>query len=356
MQLVPDWAPNIHPMIVHFPIVLLIGAVFFDLLHVFLKRYDWLNKSALALYLLGTAAIVITFFTGRVAADGLDIPAKVIPAVNDHADWAEITLWFFIIYSVVRLALGYWFKSSVSGLKNVVVSLFVLISLPGIYLLYETADHGAQLVFGYGLGTGNILEPENEIEKTKNESKVSDSTFTTAENGSWKLITDEGTIEALSGKFKWVEGTLNELSPMYDESEGSLMFHQVKEAMFVYDNKIKSVQVTAKINVDDLDGELELIHHFVDKNNYDFLAIRKGQISLSRKSNREIKIFEKDKFHNNGWIELKIVSDGTHFRGYVNNKLIVHGHGDEPEPGSVGIKFSGTGIISIKMINVESLK
>ena len=354
MQLVPDWAPNIHPMIVHFPLVLLIFAVLFDVAGLILKKFTWLEKSALLLYLLGTIAAGVAFLTGRAASDGLDIPVIAMRAVNDHADWAEVTLWFFIIYTIIRLSFAFGFK--LIPLAKIIVVPLVLIGLLGVYFLYQTGDHGAQLIFGYGLGTGNILEPENEIEKTKNESKVSDSTFTTAENGSWKLITDEGTIEALSGKFKWVEGTLNGLSPMYDESEGSLMFHQVKEAMFVYDNKIKSVQVTVKINVDDLDGELELIHHFVDKNNYDFLAIRKGKISLSRKSNEQIEIFEEDNYSNKGWIDIKVVSDGSHFRGYVNNKLIVHGHDDESDPGSVGIKFSGTGIISIKMINVESLK
>ena len=175
------------------------------------------------------------------------------------------------------------------------------------------------------------------------------------ESGSWKLIADEGTIEVLSGKFKWIEGSLNELSPMYNESESSLMFHKVKESIFIYDNKIKSVQITAKINIDDFNGELELIHHFADKENYDFLAIGKGKIFLSRKTNGEVKIFEEDKFQNKEWIEIKVVSDGTHFRGYVNNKLIVHGHDNEPKPGSVGMKISGTGSISIKTINVESL-
>ena len=360
MQLVPDWAPNIHPMIVHFPIVSLIGAVFFDLLNLFLKRYDWLNKSALALYLLGTVAIIITFFTGRSAADGLDIPAQIIPAVTDHADWAELTLWFFIIFLVVRLAARFWLKSVAGGLKNVVGILLVFISLPGIYLLYETADHGAKLVFGYGLGTGNILKSEELTTKTVNKTKVSDSTFTESENGSWRLIADEGVLEILSEKFRWIEGSLIELGAMYDESESSLMFHLKKEvptlAGFVYDKKIKSFRITANVNVDDFNGELELVHHFKDKNNYDFLLIRDKKISLSRKVNGEIETFEEDNFSGKGWIEVKVVNDRTHFRGYVNNKLIVHGRDDESDPGSVGIKFSGTGIISIKMINVESLK
>ena len=32
MELVPEWAPNIHPMIVHFPIAILLAAIGADLL------------------------------------------------------------------------------------------------------------------------------------------------------------------------------------------------------------------------------------------------------------------------------------------------------------------------------------
>lgn len=50
------------------------------------------------------------------------------------------------------------------------------------------------------------------------------------------------------------------------------------------------------------------------------------------------------------------MSDGTHFRGYVNKKLIVHGHDGEPKPGSVGLRITGKGSVSIKEIMVESLR
>ena len=353
MQLIPDWAPNIHPMIVHFPIVLLIIAVLFDTAGLIFKKFSWLEKSALLLYLLGTIAAGVAFLTGRAASDGLDIPANVITAVNNHADWAEVTLWFFIIYTIVRLGFAFGFKS-IPFAKIIVIPL-ILIGLTGIYFLYNTGDRGANLVYGYGLGTGNILTAENMTEQTLEVEQISDSTFTVSKDGSWKLIAAEGIDKILSEKFKWIEGSLKEISPMYDQDESALMLHPEKEAVFVYDNKIKSVQVTAKINIDDFNGELELIHHFKDKNNYDFLGLKKGEIYLSRKSNGELEVFEKDKFKGNGWLEIKVVSDGDHFRGYGNNKMIVHGHSDEPKPGSVGMKFSGTGSVSIKMINVESL-
>lgn len=353
MQLLPDWAPNIHPMIVHFPLVLLIFAALFDVAGLILKKFTWLEKSALLLYLLGTIAAGVAFLSGRAASDGLDIPSKVISAVNNHADWAEITLWFFIIYTIVRLSFAFGFK--LIPFAKIIVFPLVLIGLTGIYFLYNTGDRGAKLVFGYGLGTGNILTAENMTEQTLEVEQISDSTFTVSEDGSWKLIADEGIAKILSEKFKWIEGSLKELSPMYDQDESALMLHPEKEVVFVYDNKIKSVQATAIINIDNFNGKLELIHHFKDKNNYDFLGLKKGEIYLSRKSNGELEVFEKDKFKGNGWLEIKVVSDGDHFRGYVNNKMIVHGHSDEPKPGSVGMKFSGTGSVSIKMINVESL-
>lgn len=354
MQLVPDWAPNIHPMIVHFPLVLLILAVLFDLIGLFLKKFDWIKKSSVLLYFLGTIGAIVAFLTGNTASDSINIPANAFSAVNDHADWAEITLWFFIVYTIIRLGLAFGIKSK--PLAKIIITPIVLTGLLGIYFLYQTGDQGAKLVFGYGLGTGNIIKSGSETEAITNEDQISDSTFTVKEDGSWKLIADAGVIKVLSETFNWIDGSIGELSPMYDPDEAVLMFHQPKEAMFIYNNKIKSVQVTAKINIDNLKGEFELVHHFIDKNNYDFLGLKNGEISLSRKINGEIKIFGKDKLQSNGWIELKVVSDGTHFRGYVHNKLMVHGHDDEPKPGSVGMKFSGTGSVSFKRIETESLK
>lgn len=351
MQLVPDWAPNIHPMIVHFPLVLLILAVLLDIAGLLLTKFEWIKKSALLLYLLGTIAAAVAFITGNEASNVIDIPANAFSAVNEHADWAETSLWFFSIYTIIRLAVGLFFKS----LKKVFVVPIVLVGLLGIYFLYQTGDHGAQLVFGYGLGTGNLTKQEKQQNVTAEKEQISDSTFTVNENGSWKLTADEGIIKVLSEKFKWIDGSLDGLSPMFDPAESVLMFHKAPESVFIYDNKLKGVQVTAKINIDDFNGELELINHFVDKNNYDFLGLKDGEISLSRKSKGEIKIFEKDKFQSNDWIEIKVVSEGTHFRGYINNKLVIHAHGSEPKAGGVGMKFSGTGSISIKTINVESL-
>src|SRR5690606_30568038 len=168
MQLVPDWAPNIHPIIVHFPLVLLIIAVLFDLAGLALTKFDWIKKSALLLYFLGTIAAAIAFITGNEASNIIDIPANAFSAVNEHADWAEITLWFFSIYTIVRLSFAIFFKS----LKKVFVVPIVLVGIFGIYFLYQTGGHGAQLVFGYGLGTGNLTKQKEQINNTEGKEQI----------------------------------------------------------------------------------------------------------------------------------------------------------------------------------------
>ncbi len=40
MSLIPEWMSNVHPLIVHFPVALLVIAVLADFLSLILKRYD----------------------------------------------------------------------------------------------------------------------------------------------------------------------------------------------------------------------------------------------------------------------------------------------------------------------------
>lgn len=41
--MVPEWAPNAHPIVVHFPIALLVLAILADFLSVVLWRHTWLQ-------------------------------------------------------------------------------------------------------------------------------------------------------------------------------------------------------------------------------------------------------------------------------------------------------------------------
>lgn len=144
----PEWAPNIHPMLVHFPIALFIMAVFLDLVYLLWKK-DWLHSSTIALYILSAFASMVTYLSGRQAVDSVSLPLKAELTASYHADWAMYTLLYFGTYAAVRAFL-FWKK--LDGNRLVAIILF-LAGLTGCALLAKTADLGGKLVYKYGVGT-----------------------------------------------------------------------------------------------------------------------------------------------------------------------------------------------------------
>ncbi|MDZ7715166.1 MAG: DUF2231 domain-containing protein [Balneolaceae bacterium] len=104
MELIPDWAPNIHPILVHFPIGILLVAAFLDLLNLFVPDKWWDDLKSTILYGIGTFTAIIAYYTGSWAADSVFLPAEAQSVLNNHADWALWTVWFFILYTLLRIA------------------------------------------------------------------------------------------------------------------------------------------------------------------------------------------------------------------------------------------------------------
>jgi uncharacterized membrane protein len=148
MNLVPDWAPNIHPLLVHFPIAWWIGAVLFDLIGLMLPRAIWASTTASVLYPAGALSAAATFLTGRQAAAAVHIPGMAHPVVLEHWNWALGTTAGFALIALARV----WLElarpqSARSGRKVLAV-----VALAALVALFETGERGARLVFEYGVG------------------------------------------------------------------------------------------------------------------------------------------------------------------------------------------------------------
>ena len=78
-----DWIPNLHPIVVHFPIALLAAAVATDVVVLVMKRETAAAVSWL--YAAGTAGLLAAFFTGRAAVDAVLIPPASQAIHTDHA-------------------------------------------------------------------------------------------------------------------------------------------------------------------------------------------------------------------------------------------------------------------------------
>ena len=126
---------------------------------------------------------------------------------------------------------------------------------------------------------------------------------------------------------------------------------------FIAHPAYKNIQVDIYVDMTSFTGELKIAHHVQDAKNYDFVALTSnGEISQGRTTNDEIELFDEKEFENEGVKFIRVVSDGTHFRGYINKEMVVHGHGDEPDAGSIGLKINGHGTLLIQNIELSQLK
>ena len=357
MPLLPEWAPNVHPMIVHFPIALLIIALLFDLAALFFKNQNWLPKSAAILYIVGTLFVIAAFLSGRQAADSVNVPALANPTLGNHADWGLITLWFFSIYGLIRLLL-LWTDIS----EKWVVSLIAfLIGAAGMVVLYQTADRGAELVYRHGIGVLAVEEARTALAEIQQETEaLAKGGLVESETGSWKWLPAEGAEFVLKRQFNWVIGTAVSVKPetISDKGGGEVLALNLKDSriMFTAGQPLEGVQADVRLNPDNFSGTVMLVHHVQDAATFDFISLENGQVKLGRMENGKISVEDQKAVTYGGWITLRAVGDGRHYRGYLNGKLVTHGHGNPLPPGTVGLFIQGSGQILIDEIVVQSLR
>lgn len=162
-----DFFASLHPKFIHFPIALFLTYTLFEIIGIIFKK-EAFTKSAyilLILALLGAVAAVLTGNQASQAAEKLsDLLEKTnvnIPlgAIDKHEEYGTIALWY--ITGVVVLRTYLLLKKKFSGWLKYS---FILLSLIGSLLIYETASLGGRLVYQHGVGT-DLIKPENVITK-----------------------------------------------------------------------------------------------------------------------------------------------------------------------------------------------
>lgn len=357
MELIPEWAPNIHPLLVHFPIGIIVLAALMNLASLFLPEKWWDETKNTMIYTIGAIASIGVYYSGKSAADSIFLPTEAQTVLNNHADWALWLVWFFVAYSVFRMGLHYFKLFN----KTIVKYAAFLAVFPGLFFLFETGEYGAKMVFGYGAGTGLLLEQEEPSRVMGDTEKISStSSFIQKENGDWIWQINEYAVSDLIGNFHWTEGSVNGLNPQIVKTNTAdyLKLSIAERAnTFVTHSNYQNVQVDYYIDVSELDGELMLLHHYRDTDNFDFVSLKtSGSVTQGRKKNGEIKIFEEGKYNTGDIQFFRVIGNETHFRGYVDKEMVVHGHGDAPGSGSVGLRIEGTGSILISKIELTQLK
>ena len=140
-----------HPIVVHFPIVLFIIYMLFEIAGVVLKN-EFYSKAAYILLILGVVSAIGAVLTGNqaeeVAEHWLDKGIGFGDVLEAHEEYAIFTLWYFFAILVARTY--FVVKKKFVGTIKIV---FAVLALVGTFLVFETGEHGGELVFKYGVGT-----------------------------------------------------------------------------------------------------------------------------------------------------------------------------------------------------------
>lgn len=135
----------IHPMVVHFPIALLLASLLFDLLAL-RWREEECRATSLSLLALGVLAAVVALLTGHLAEEAVEhsgtIPKQ---AIETHEELAFAAFWVFAGLLGVKM-LSYW------GWMRERALLVLFIGVGGAVLLLVASYYGGDLVYRYGAG------------------------------------------------------------------------------------------------------------------------------------------------------------------------------------------------------------
>ena len=141
-----------HPHIVHFVIALLFVGVAFRLVSL-TGRFAFTSPAATVLVLLGT----IASFAAVKSGDDAHGPAERVPgaraAVVEHEEWGERARNAFIFISLFELAaLGLAYRKHRHARPSAIAA--GVVGLIGLFVLYQAAEHGGDLVYSYAGGVG----------------------------------------------------------------------------------------------------------------------------------------------------------------------------------------------------------
>ena len=153
---IPSW-DALHPLVIHFPIALLLIAPLFILAGAVLppQKGRPYHLAGLALMLLGTVAIFLAVSTGEAAGEIAERIKGVRYLLETHESLAERTRIVFSVLSVIFAALLFMprmLKHAESRLVTTTLPLaFLVLYSAGMLLLINTAHNGGRLVHEFGV-------------------------------------------------------------------------------------------------------------------------------------------------------------------------------------------------------------
>lgn len=177
----------------------------------------------------------------------------------------------------------------------------------------------------------------------------------------WRWAAGHDGPRTFHKRFRAVDGSLDarELRNVHDPDEGDVLALERDGGKLLLTGgpSLGSVQIDAALNRSAFRGAVGLLHHVTGGTGYGFLSLGgDGSLKLGEATPSGIDVQDNGSYDPDGWVAVRLVADRTHFRGYVNGEMIVHGHGPEPAEGPAGLLLEGSGDVLLKSFTVTRLR
>jgi uncharacterized membrane protein len=148
--------PHVHPMLVHFPIVLFLLGAGLQLLVLGrggdLAAHQCLANTAIAIIALAALSAIVAAIFGDIALDrALELGFPRAP-LERHEDFGFTTMWSFIAYAVLYI-LAWWRRFSLAAGRGWV---WFVVALAGVVLILATSYFGGELVYNVGVNVAPV--------------------------------------------------------------------------------------------------------------------------------------------------------------------------------------------------------
>lgn len=137
---------HLHPMIIHFPIALLLIGFLADIIGVIFKK-EFFTKAGFYLLILGTIGVIAAYISGNIAGEGVEEAGTLKQALENHEHAAQLSLWLMVATAVVRLTIVIA-KKYAGIFKYAALALF----LAGVLSIVRTGYYGGELVYKHAAG------------------------------------------------------------------------------------------------------------------------------------------------------------------------------------------------------------
>ena len=140
---------ELHPFFVHFPVAFFVLYFLFEILSIYNTKFE---QPVLIILACGVVTGVLSVLTGNqaanIAAEIYKSKEIVYETVENHEYYATLLLWYYFVILVLRYFLQ--LKKKLSKRNKII---FIIFSIIGLFILFQTGKIGNELVYKFGVGT-----------------------------------------------------------------------------------------------------------------------------------------------------------------------------------------------------------